>query len=478
MLGLFGTLNLASRSLQTQMAGVEVSGQNLANVNNPAYSRQRVVLQANADIQTGVGPEGTGASVLSIQQVVDKLLNGQIVNQSSSSGYWEQMQSALETAQTSLGEFLDSTLGASSSATASNATSSSGLSDQLSAFFNAMQAVATSPTSISARQALISQAQTLAGTFNQVNTRLTSLKTALNDTLKSQVDSANQLLTDIASLNDQIANAENFTGGAANDLRDLRQQKLEDLAKYMNFQTSTGTDGSVNISVNNGTTPLVTGNQVTSGIKAVDFLGTGAYTIWTTNGNNQVTSLTGSIGAIMDARDNTLATMQTEVNALASNLITSVNTLHSAGYNLSGGTGANFFTGASAGSIAVNQTLADDPSLIQASNSATAPGDNSVALAMAQLASSAQSGLNNLSFGDYYSRTVAKLGSALSNSNTQVASQTAVANMLTNQRSSVSGVNLDEEMTNLMAFQRAYQASAHVVSTVDQMIQTVLGLGA
>ena len=465
---------MAARSLQAQMTGVEVAGQNLANANNPAYSRQRVNLQTNPDILTGVGTEGTGVSVLGIEQVVDNLLNGQIVNQSSSTGYWEQMQSALETAQTSLNEFLDTTQSASGSASTSAATTSAGLSDQLSAFFNAMQAVATSPSSISARQALIAQAQTLASTFNQINTRFDNLKNALNDSLKSQVGSANQLLTDIAQLNDEIANAENYGGGVANDLRDQRQQKLEQLAKFMNFQTSTGPGGAINISVNNGATSLVTGNQVVSQLQAVDPGNTGTFTISTVVGNTAVTPLTGSMGAIIDARDNTLATMQTEINNLASSLITQVNTLHSAGFGLSGTSGANFFSGTNASDIAVNQTLVDDPSLIQASGVSGETGNNSVALAIAQLATAAQGALNNQTFSDFYGQTVAKLGTALKNSNTQASNQNAVANMLANQRSSVSGVNLDEEMTNLMTFQRAYEASAHVVSTVDEMIQTIL----
>src|ERR1700761_4292286 len=96
MLGLFGTLNLASRSLQTQMTGIEVTGQNLANVNTPGYSRQRVQISASPDILTPIGPEGTGADATSIQQVVSSLLNNQIQLQGSTSGYWNGQQSAMQ----------------------------------------------------------------------------------------------------------------------------------------------------------------------------------------------------------------------------------------------------------------------------------------------------------------------------------------------------------------------------------------------
>jgi flagellar hook-associated protein 1 len=472
MLGLFGTLNLAARSLQTQMAGVETAGQNLANVNTPGYSRQQVVIQTGPAIQSGVGPQGTGANLVAIQQITDALLNGQIQSQGSVTGYWNANQSALATTQTALNEFLNST----QSTSGSGGATSSGLSDQLGALFNAFQAVATSPTSISARQALIGQTQTLASTFNQLDSRLNSLHTALDSSLNNQVDSANQLLKDIATMNGQITNAENYTGGVANDLRDQRQQKLESLASLINFQSSTAANGSINVTVGGGLS-LVSGNQVVDSLKTGDPGNTGQLLVYTASGNALVTPLTGgSIAGTIDARDGTLATMRTSINTLASNLITQVNTLHSGGFNLAGTNGnPNFFTGTDASNIAVNQSLADDPSLIQAAGT-TATGDNSVALALTQLATAAQSGLNNQTFNDSYAQTVAQLGNALSNANNQAASQTSVATMLGNQRTSVSGVNIDEEMTNLMTFQRAYEASAHLVTTVDQMIQTILAM--
>jgi flagellar hook-associated protein 1 FlgK len=323
---------------------------------------------------------------------------------------------------------------------------------------------------------LIGQAQTLATTFNQLNSRFDSLHTALDTSLTSQADSANQLLKDIANLNGQIQTAENYTGGVANDLRDMRQQKLESLSKLINFQSSTDANGMIDITVG-GNLSLVSGNQVVDSLKTADPGNTGQLLVYTSTGNALVTPLTGgSMAGTIDARDGTLADMQTSINTLASNLITQINTQHSAGFSLTGSTGANFFSGTDASDIGVNQSLADDPSLIQAAGTSGAIGDNSVALSLAQLASAAQAGLVGKTFSASYAQTVAKLGNALKNTNDQVDSQAAVEKMLDNQRSSVSGVNLDEEMTNLMTFQRAYEASAHLVSTVDQMIQTILAM--
>src|SRR6202012_1321606 len=111
MLGLFGTLNMAARSMQNQMAGVEVSGQNLANANTTGYSRQTVEIQTSPDVTTTVGPEGDGSQLVAIQQAVNTLLNSQIQNQQSTGGYWSSQQSALQNMETSLDEFLTGTGG-------------------------------------------------------------------------------------------------------------------------------------------------------------------------------------------------------------------------------------------------------------------------------------------------------------------------------------------------------------------------------
>src|SRR5262249_55495909 len=107
MIGLFGTLNLGARSLQAQQTGVEIAGQNLANINNPAYSRQRVNLQTSLAVTTPFGPQGTGVEVAAIQQIRDALLDGQVRDETSVGGYWEAQQAGLGSAQTALSQFLD-----------------------------------------------------------------------------------------------------------------------------------------------------------------------------------------------------------------------------------------------------------------------------------------------------------------------------------------------------------------------------------
>ena len=475
MLGLFGTLNLAARSMQAQMTGVEVSGHNLANVNNPAYTRQRVVLETNTAIPTGIGMEGTGVKVAAIQQIVSTLLNGQIQTQSGVGSYWSTQQNLLQSAQNGLNEFLNSsgsTDATSSTSTATTANSS--LSTLLTGFFNDFSAVASSDTPGN-RQKLVGDAQSLAQAFNGATTQISTARTAANTSITNDVDSANKLLADVASLNTQISRAE-FTGGEANDLRDSRQQDLENLAKITNFTTSTGTNNTVNISIGGQT--LVSGQNVQDTLQAYDASssGGGQWLIRTATGQVPLTLTSGSIQGAIDVRDGALTDLQTNINSLATTVISQVNTLHNAGFNSTGGNGNTFFTGSNAATISVNASLVNDPSLVQTASTSTASGDTSVALAIAQLANSSQTALGGQTFSQAYSQIVGHLGDSVKTANDQVDGQTAVAAMLTTQRSSVSGVSLDEEMTNMMSFQKAYTASAEVVKTVDAMLQTVLAM--
>jgi flagellar hook-associated protein 1 FlgK len=157
-------------------------------------------------------------------------------------------------------------------------------------------------------------------------------------------------------------------------------------------------------------------------------------------------------------------------------LITEVNAAHSGGFALNGATGAAFFTGTDAASIKVNAALAGDPSLVQISGTSGSAGDNQVGLALGQLAEKKIGALNNQSFSQNYSGTVAKLGQALSSSNSDAADQQVVSTMLLNQRASVSGVSIDEEMSDMMKYQKAFQASAKLITTVDDMLNTIINM--
>lgn len=473
MMGLYGTLNLGTRALQAQSQGMSVAGQNLANVNNPAYTRQRLLVQTTAALPTAIGAQGTGISAVAIQRIHNALLDRQIQGETSVTGFWGAQQIALQAAQTNLGEALNgSTSGANGTSATTGLGAQSTLAADLDALFNEFHNLAATPTSLSQRAVLLNKAQNLAAQFNQTDARLAGLTQSLNDSVAADTAQATDLLQSVARLNEQIRRAEAGNGGSANDLRDLRQQKLESLATLTNLDTSEDPDGQVNIAI--GGNLLVAGNQVLATLQAYD-AGGGRQMIRTSDGT-ALTLTGGSLQGTMDARDGALATLRGGLNTLASTLATEVNNVHRAGFNLNGGTGADFFTGNSAGTLRVNAALLNDPALLQASGSATAAGNNRNALALAGLASQTFAALGGLTFSASYARSVTSLGESLVTANGHVEDQALVAGMLQRQRSAVSGVSIDEEMTDLVKYQKAFQASARIISTVDEMLNEVINL--
>jgi flagellar hook-associated protein 1 len=471
MLGLFGTLNLGAESLQVQQRGVEVAGHNLANVNNTAYARQRVVISTANAIPSQIGPQGTGAQVVRIEQLRNAMLEGQLLTSNSVMSFLQAQQSALEQGQAILGQTLDTQ--ASRTAGASSSDGQHGLAEGLADLFSAFQSLSANPSDLTLRQSVLSKAQALASQFNQVDGQLDSLNASLNTGLDGEVGQANKLLESIAQLNRQIVATETNVPGSANDLRDLRQQTLTELGKLVNIQASEQPNGIVNVTIS-GTT-VVSGIEVADTLETYD-AGGGQMLVRTQTGQNALNVTTGSIGGTIDARDGALQQMREDVNGLAGALITEVNNIHKYGYGLNGTTGQNFFSGSSAKDIAVQSGLLADPAALQASGTLGAGGDNTVILELAQLAQQRQAALGNTTFTQNFSAIVGNCGQALASVNSGVEDQGLMQNMLESQRDSVSGVSVDEEMTDLMKYQKAYEASAKLITTIDEMLETVLSL--
>lgn len=456
---------MSARSLSAQQQATEVIGNNLANVNNPAYAREQLVLQASVPLETPQGEEGTGVDAVSIQEFRNAFLDGQISNQTSVTGSLTSQQSALQEAETYLDEQVQN-----SSAANTPAGSENGIAHALDALFNGFQTVAEPGSGLPERQTLVSTAQGLASKFNQVSTELGSVRDSLNQSIQADVASSNQDLKDIAQLNLEIATA-TATGGTANSLVDARQAKLEDLASKTNITTSTEANGAVDVSI--GGVTMVSGFANSDQMEAYD-AGGGQFLVRAQSAGTNLALTGGSIAGSISARDGELTDLQNSLNTLASNLITQVNAIYTQGFGPGGVTGGSFFTGTDASDISVSSDLAADPTIFQGSGSATAAGDNSTVAALGALGHQNITGLQNQTFSGSYATTVTSLGNAIANVTDQLGNSQSVAQMLGNQRSSISGVNTDEEMTNLISYQKAYQASAQLISTINQMLETVL----
>ena len=468
---------MAAGALRANAKGMEVAGQNISNVNNPAYARQRVTLKSTSPINNdpSLGPEGTGVEVTAITQIRDALLDQQIQGEASVRGALEAEQQGLQYAEGGLGQQVNTdTAGANGTAAAGGIAGQNGLSTRLAELFKGFQGLSTAPTSLAQRQVLLAKAQDFTAQLNQTATRLNNARTMLNDSLRSDVTKVNDALQTIAGLNANIMDAELGGRGSANELRDLRQQKIEELSALTKTDVSTNAKGSLDIEI--GGVTLVSGVTVQDTLETYD-AGGGQLLVRTVTGGATVTPGGGRLQGTINARDNGLATLQTGLDDFAAQIATEVNNVYRGGFGLDGTTGQNFFTGSTAGTLAVNATVAANPAKFQAAGVAGAAGDNQVVLALAQLADKKIPALTNQTFTEQYAKTVGDLGQALASVNGQLSNQDVVQKMLTTQRQSISGVSLDEEMTDMMRFQHAYQASARVINIIDSMLQTAINLG-
>ena len=447
---------MGGQSLSVQQEATALAGQNMANVNNPAYADEQLVVQEASPLETSAGEEGTGVEAVSITSMRDALLDAQIAAEGSVTGSLTSQQSALQDAEAYLNEELSST-------SSSSTTSPDGLTADLSSFFSSLQTLSTNPSNISDRQAVIQSAQQLTEQFNEVSSGLNTVNNDLNSSIQSGVTSANQDLSQIASLNQQIMEAQN-SGGTANQLVDEREKTIEDLAGYVNLTTSAQSDGAVNVSI--GGVTMVSGDTTPDSLEAV-INSNGQASVQAQKAGAFTDPLTGgSIEGSLTTQTGALAALQSSINTLASQLINQVNNVYPGG----------FFTGSNAGSIGVSDT----GSFRFQAGTTGKPGDNTVVLAMLNVAdkaiTNAATGFNNQTLSQYYSQAVGTLGSSLQSVNEQLANSTSVAQMLATQRDSASGVDTDTEMTNLLQFQKAYEASAELVSTVNKMLETVVAM--
>lgn len=470
MSGLFTTLNSSVKALTAQSRAIETAGRNLANVNNTSYARQRVLFGDRGTVVTPEGAQSLGIEALGVQQLRDGLLDRQVIRELALQSSYAAEQSAYQRAQAGLGQGIDRS-GAAASAGASSG--NGGLGAAIDDFFNSFQSLASRPTDTGERQTLLQKSQILVDRLRQADARIGQVQSDLDTQISDDVSGINTLLSNIAELNHQIGRVEIGRPGSAIDLRDQRQARLEELAAKIPIETRPGTDGQVNVVMRdaaNADVVLVNNATVTG---PVVFTGTGL------TGGASATALvfsSGSIAGALTARDGAVQTLRTDLDNLTRQLVTSVN----GAYNPSATAGADYFdsAGLTTGSISLAAVLTVTG--IRAGTGAA--GDNSIALAVADVAnqvfSTAGGAAINGTLSQHFAGAVSNLGQALASANARVSDQDGISQLVKSQRDAVSGVSLDEEMADLVRFQRAFQASSKVFSIVDELLNTVVnGLG-
>ncbi|MEO7414177.1 MAG: flagellar hook-associated protein FlgK [Opitutaceae bacterium] len=465
MAGLFSSLNQSVKALTAHSRALETAGNNLANVNNPNYARQRVIFGDRGTVATPQGAQSLGLEALGVEQMRSSLLDRQVLREISLKASFAAEQQGYQRAQAGLGQAIDRT----ESAGSATASAARGLGPAIDEFFNGFQSLAASPTDAGERQALLQKAAILVDRFHLADQRLAQVQSDLDAQVQSDVGEVNRLLSAVAELNSQIGRFESGAPNSAIDLRDQRQAKLEELASKIPFEVRDSTGGQIQVVAKDAS-----GLDVLLVDRAL-LKGTAAFTGTQITAGSPATALalaSGSIQGALAARDGAVATLRTNLDSVAQQIVTSVNAL----YNSSGTTG-NFFNaaGVTAATIAIDSSVT--VANLKASDGGAA-GDNAVALGIARLAqqqfSTSGSGFIDGTFSGFYSTSVSRLGQALSTANARVDDQTNIETLVRNQRDQLSGVSLDEEMADLMKFQRAFQASSRVFTVVDELLDLVV----
>ncbi len=469
-MGIQSIFNIAQSSLRSQQLGTEVTGENIANVNTPGYSRQRVMLE-NSETSLASGfPLGNGVKVAQIQRSYDSFLQSQITNGNSTNGQTSTRLNFMQRIEPLFNELTADGLGAS-----------------LDNFFKSWQDLASNPQGTAQRQAVLAQGEILVDNFHQVNAFLNNTKTDADKSLVGITSDLTANLKDIASLNDQIKEIE-VSGGNANELRDKRDVSVQDLAKLTGIRYMEQTDGTLTVTASSGEM-LVSGNQSATVFTQVNST-TGLNDIMMTpHGGSTPLNITatiggpgntlGSLGGTLNVRDNLVPDKIAKVDELAYNLATTLNTVHSAGYGLNGSTGNDFFTpgGPVTGySLAIKLNISDIND-IAAADTAGAAGNNINASLLAAIQNqNMPTSLGTTTLGSFYNALAGNVGLEVQRAQQSNQQSQDLVNQLNNLRDSSSGVSLDEEMTNLIKYQKAFAGAAKLITTATDMMDTVLGL--
>jgi flagellar hook-associated protein 1 FlgK len=454
---LMGSMAIALGALQNSQEALDVTSNNIANLNTDGYSRQRVNFSETPAVLQGQLQFGTGAKIDNIQSIRDQVLEFRISSET-------QQQSAL-----------DAYLGPMQQVQATfNEAAGTGLQSAISGFFNSFSQLSTDPGSVPLRQSVLTAAQNMTAAFNTAATNLNTLRASTDQQIPSTIQQINALAQSIAQLNTRISQSQAL-GQSSGAFEDQRSQLIQKLSQLINISMVQGDNGTIGVSTALGAALVVGGQNFN--LQVATNPSTGMNQVLASDGTDITNGINGGqLGGLLRVRDQALPTLTSRLDTLASGIANAVNTTHTSGSDLNGAAGQKFFTvpGAVAGTAQAIKVNLTDPAQIAASLNGTS-GDNANALAISQLQNQSITG------GDtplnFYSNTVAQLGTDIQQASSQSDTQNIVLQQLQNQRNSISGVSLDEEAANLVRFQRAYQAAARVVNVIDQLTQTTLNMG-
>lgn len=454
--GLTTSLLTGITALEASEAALNATSNNIANANTPGYTREVAEFSENAENLTGGTVTGGGVTLNGIQSVRDELLNLQIQQLTSQQSGAGSLSSSLQQLQSYF------------------STSGNDIGSTLSAFSSALAELSANPSDSAVQQSVFSAGQNLAESFNTTAQGLTSAQSSADQQVTETVAQINSITQQIAQLNAQISASPSAQAQNGGPLEDQRDQLVQQLSTLTGISVTQSSSGEV-ITTANGS-PLVMGGQsyslqTTTGSD-------GFQQVLDSSGNNITANLQGGqLGGAIQARDQVIPKYLSALNTLASQFATAMNSAQAQGYDSKGNPGQAFFSipSGTAGAAAGISVALTDPSQIASSSDGTSGSNGNVANLQAALTNALPSGQTP---ANAYASLVFQVGNDASNASAQSTALGQSVLQLTNQQSSESGVSIDEESTNLIRYQTAYEAAARIVSTIQALSTVTLDMGA
>lgn len=456
MADLFTSLTLAARSLEAQRVGLQVTGQNIANVNTPGYTRR--VVDFAAVPPTSRDSAGGGVTATDIRSQRDALLERRVEQETTAAEREASLADALGVAELALGA-----PGAS-------------IDERLSEFFDSFARLADSPTSTVARQEVALQGANLASAIRGTADRLAAARQEANARVGATVEEINALASRISALNESIA-AEGV-GSAGLHLADEQGELVRQLAGLTDIRVLARPGGGVDIDIAGGH-PLVVGNTAYS-LEGTPSGPDGILQITVDGADITQEISSGELGGLLIARDSRIPEYIARLDEQAFELAETINTIHADGFDLDGNTGQDFFAFTSAitgpagaaSALVLDAAIAADPRRIAAADTAV-PGGNAVARELADARDLRVLDGGTATLNEAWGALVFRVGRDVQAARQESATLGDVVRQVETLRDQVSGVSLDEEAVQLLKFQRAFEANARFFSVIDQTLDTL-----
>lgn len=513
MVSTFHSLETAKRSLFTQTAALNTTGHNIANANTEGYSRQVVKMTASTPIDayaflrsTAPGQLGTGVEFNAIERVRESFLDNQYRSENTAMGSWNIQSDTLSKLEAIVNEPTDT-----------------GLRTVMDNFYKSLSDLSKSPEDVSARKIVKETTIALTDALNQMSRQLSNLSDDLGTNVAVKGSEIQNYLTTIVDLNNSITRIEGL-GDKANDLRDQRDLLTDKLSKIINI-TVTDSDQGYNISMGGqllvqGTTPptaVVDAAFLNTAYASGDLKGGEVHGMIVSqekfvkdytkqldnmantmaNGEMKITLPKGSVIPAGVTVINQDGTTYAGPNLLDTDLpitVKGINGLHQLGYTMDGTTnpGLPFFVASgaggaiTAGNIGMNSLIRDNPNLIATSlrtegtgaDAKVIKGNNTLVTLFANVKETAMlsmdDGTRSATAGALFNSMVGQLGVQSQEASRQTQNSTFLTEQVETRRQSVSGVSLDEEMSNMIKFQHAYSASARFMTTFDELLNKLI----